>query len=98
MAVRRVRTAVALLEHGPGAFARRSGAELGELLVEMQCRNCGRGPSAGMARPGADRSSSLCLANGDGGHLLLGVDDDGTVVGARNRMATTPTDTASLRW
>lgn len=27
----------------------------------------------------------VCLANGDGGHLLLGVDDDGTVVGARNR-------------
>ena len=27
----------------------------------------------------------VCLANGDGGTLLLGVDDDGTIVGARHR-------------
>ncbi|MEO7836145.1 MAG: ATP-binding protein [Acidimicrobiales bacterium] len=27
----------------------------------------------------------VCLANGDGGWLLLGVEDDGTVVGARPR-------------
>ncbi len=27
----------------------------------------------------------VCLANGGGGRLLIGVDDDGTVIGARNR-------------
>lgn len=27
----------------------------------------------------------ICLANGRGGHLLLGVEDDGTVTGAHKR-------------
>lgn len=30
-------------------------------------------------------SNVVCLANGDGGWLLIGVEDDGTVVGARHR-------------
>jgi ATP-dependent DNA helicase RecG len=34
----------------------------------------------------------VCLANGSGGVLLVGVEDDGTVTGARPRHEAAPTD------
>lgn len=78
----------------------------GESLAERVSRRIAEGESYGVEFKGEGRAplndrdlveAVVCLANGTGGLLLVGVEDDGTVTGARPRHEAGRTDPLRLQ-